>query len=104
MQAANERHTAIMLGLLLLVVSLTFLLAQVFLFGGECRATGDCPERKTCMEWTFETRRWWAPWTRYRTCEIACSREEDCPTGYLCVTSDHGPGPGTYCYRPAHAR
>lgn len=93
-----------MLGLLLLVTILTFLYAQVFLFGGECRTTGDCPEHKTCMEWTFEYRRWWAPLAHYRTCEIACAREEDCPAGHLCGTRDHGPGPGAYCYRPANVR
>src|SRR5215831_10501304 len=97
--------------LLISIAILCLLLAAgigKLLFGsiGDCRTNADCPAGRVCMEITSPRswRPWWARFHLYRTCEIPCQHQDDCPQGYSCVMTDDGPGPGWHCYRSSDAK
>lgn len=52
------------------------------------------------MTWTFGYHSWRHFFFAYKTCEKLCyGSPEDCPQGYECVYTDHGPRPDSYCRR-----
>ena len=87
--------------LVLVLVRVLFFGTQGFRSEGECRTSADCPAGQECMDTLLpeQWKPWWARFKTYRTCEIRCERQDDCPPGYSCALTDDGPGPGRHCTR-----
>lgn len=96
---AKRRYLAAGIGTVIAVSLVLAGLALYFGSYGDCKSSVDCGAGRECMEWNYprEGRHWWARGLTYRTCEIPCEMDADCPHGYECGWTDHGPGPGKRC-------
>lgn len=98
---ATARHSVApaILGVIVVLLLVAFLGRPWTDPRSKCRSDSDCSADRQCMAHTFDHHSWLRILFAYKTCEITCGPNGECPSGYECVIVDHGPGPGPFCGR-----